>query len=444
MHTFYGDAMNYQKTLDYLYSKLPMYQRIGSAAYKADLSNTIAICELLNNPQHQFKSIHIGGTNGKGSTSHMLASILQCAGYKVGLYTSPHLKDFRERIKINGKMIPKSYVTDFVAKYASDFEKINPSFFEMTVGLAFDYFAKENVDIAIIEVGLGGRLDSTNVIVPLISVITNISYDHTNLLGDTLEKIAEEKAGIIKKGVITVVGENQPESAPVFLRHGKEKEAKIFFSDMFFDLKDVDQTYINNKLFLCADVYYKGMGQNENIFRIKCDLPGFYQLKNIRTVMCVVLFLKTIHGFVIKDKMILKAFASVQKRTGLNGRWQELSKQPLVIADTGHNEAGIKEVLFQIERTPHKKLHFVLGMVNDKDVSTVLNMLPKNATYYFCKANIPRGMDVEELKIKAVASGLKGKSYSSVQDALAAAKKQAGQNDLVFVGGSTFTVAEVV
>lgn len=434
--------MNYQQTLDYLYSKLPMFQRIGSAAYKADLSNTIAICNVLNNPQQHFKSIHIAGTNGKGSTSHMLAAILQCAGYKVGLYTSPHLKDFRERVKINGKMIPKKYVTDFVKKYSSDFEKINPSFFEMTVGLAFDYFAAEKVDIAIIETGLGGRLDSTNIIQPLISVITNISYDHTNLLGDTLEKIAEEKAGIIKKDILTIIGENQSESAPVFLRHAKEKGSTIFFSDMFFELKEVEQKTIDGKLFLCADVYYKGMGQNENIFRIKCDLPGFYQLKNIRTVMCVVLFLKTMHGFSITDKAILKAFTSVTKLTGLNGRWQVLSKQPLVIADTGHNEAGIKEVLFQIEKTPHKKLHFVLGMVNDKDITTVLKLLPTDAIYYFCKADIPRGLDATELQAKAV--GLSGKVYASVVEALEQAKVSAAKDDLVFVGGSTFTVAEVV
>jgi dihydrofolate synthase/folylpolyglutamate synthase len=436
--------MNYQQTLDYLYSKLPMFQRIGTAAYKADLSNTIAICNVLNNPQQHFKSIHIAGTNGKGSTSHILAAILQCAGYKVGLYTSPHLKDFRERVKINGKMIPKKYVTDFVKKYSSDFEKINPSFFEMTVGLAFDYFAAEKVDIAIVETGLGGRLDSTNIIQPLISVITNISYDHTNLLGDTLEKIAEEKAGIIKKDILTIIGENQPESAPVFLRHAKEKGTTIFFSDMFFELKEVEQKTIDEKLFLCADVYYTGMGQNENIFRIKCDLPGFYQLKNIRTVMCAVLFLKTMHGFSITDKVILKALASVTKLTGLNGRWQVLSKKPLVIADTGHNEAGIKEVLFQIEKTPHKKLHFVLGMVNDKDITTVLKLLPANAVYYFCKANIPRGLDAWELQEKAKGAKLLGNVFPSVAAALEAAKNSAGSGDLVFVGGSTFTVAEVV
>lgn len=436
--------MNYQQTLDYLFSQLPMFQRIGAAAYKADLNNTIAICKLLGNPENKFKSIHVAGTNGKGSTSHMLASILQASGLKVGLYTSPHLKDFRERILINGKMIPKKTVVDFVELHKKKFEKIQPSFFEMTVGLAFDYFAKEKVDIAIIEVGLGGRLDSTNVIDPLLSVITNISYDHVNLLGDTLEKIAEEKAGIIKPNSITVVGETQAEVAHVFFEHGKKKDSGIFFADMFFDLKKVKQSFKQGELMLSADVFFKGMGQNEKIFRVDSDLAGMYQQKNIRTVLCAILFLKTIHGMRITDKSIIKGFSTVKKRTGLLGRWQVLSQKPLIIADTGHNEAGIKEVLSQIKLTPHKKLHFVLGMVSDKDISKILKMLPKTATYYFCKANIPRALAASELATQAKKVGLKGNVYACVQDAFIAAKQKATKNDLVFVGGSTFTVAEVV
>lgn len=436
--------MNYQQTLDYLFSQLPMFQRIGSAAYKADLNNTIAICKLLGNPENKFKSIHIAGTNGKGSTSHMLASILQASGLKVGLYTSPHLKDFRERIRVNGKMIPKKSVVDFVENYKKDFKKIEPSFFEMTVGLAFDHFAKEQVDIAVIEVGLGGRLDSTNVISPLLSVITNISYDHINLLGDTLQKIAEEKAGIIKPNTITVIGETQAEVAHVFFEHGKKKDTGIFFADMFFDLKKVKQSFKQGELMLSADVYFKGMGQNEKIFSIDSDLAGMYQQKNIRTVLCATLFLKTIHGMRITDKAIVKGFASVKNRTGLAGRWQILSQKPLVIVDTAHNEAGIKEVLSQLKSTPYKKLHFVLGMVNDKDISKILKILPKTATYYFCKANIPRALPAEELFLQAKKAGLKGKVYACVQDAFIAAQATALKSDLVFVGGSTFTVAEVV
>jgi dihydrofolate synthase/folylpolyglutamate synthase len=436
--------MNYQQTLDYLFSQLPMFQRIGSAAYKADLNNTLAICKLLDNPEKQFKAIHVAGTNGKGSTSHMLASILQAAGYKVGLYTSPHLKDFRERIRVNGKMIYKKSVVDFVEQYKKDFEIIKPSFFEMTVGLAFDHFAKEKVDVAIIEVGLGGRLDSTNVISPLLSVITNISYDHTNLLGDTLEKIAEEKAGIIKPNTIAVIGETQPEVASVFIKHGKEKRSGVFFSDMFFDLKNEKQSFKENEMVLSADVVFKGMGNNENIFRIECDLPGLYQLKNIRTVLCAIFFLKTVVGFRITDKAILKGLSSVRERTGLKGRWQLLSQKPLVIADTGHNEAGIKEVLDQIKLIPHRQLHFVIGMVNDKDISKILGMLPNDAIYYFCKANIPRALSASELADLGNKFGLNGNAYACVQDAYIAAKQNAAMNDLVFIGGSTFTVAEVI
>jgi len=407
--------MNYKQTLDYLFEALPMYQRIGAAAYKADLNNTISICKLLGNPENKFRSIHVAGTNGKGSTSHMLASVLQSSGLKVGLYTSPHLKDFRERIKINGEMIPESVVVDFVEKYKKDFEEIKPSFFEMTVGLAFDHFANEKVDIAVVEVGLGGRLDSTNVIIPEISVITNISFDHTALLGNTLEKIAIEKAGIIKENIPVIIGESQTETQFVFKNAAKEKNAAILFADKAsFD-------FINYEL----------------------DLLGLYQGKNIKTVLAVIDILKE-KGFQIPESAISEGLKNVVKQTGLLGRWQILSLQPLCIADTGHNEAGIKEVLQQLATTPHQHLHFVLGMVNDKDISSILKLLPHYAQYYFCKANIPRAMEAEELKLQSALVGLMGETFSSVNEAFNSAKQNADPDDLVFIGGSTFVVAEVV
>lgn len=429
--------MNYQQTLDYMYSQLPMFQRIGSAAYKDNLDNTIAICKLLNNPENKFKSIHVAGTNGKGSTSHMLASILQSAGYRVGLYTSPHLKDFRERIKINGELIPESYVIDFVSTYKNDFEKIQPSFFEMTVGLAFDYFANSNIDIAVVEVGLGGRLDSTNVITPELSIITNISFDHTALLGNTLEKIAIEKAGIIKKGIPVVIGETHPETKTTF--ETKAKDSSITFADQLFVAKNSHQIS-NTRFFLEMDIL-----KNKAIYleKLQSELLGQYQQKNIPTVLTAIELL-TKKGFSITEQHIRNGIKSVVQQTGLLGRWQILSTTPLTIADTGHNEAGIKEVLSQIQLTPHQQLHFVIGMVNDKDISTILNMLPKNAIYYFCKAAIPRALPANELAEQANSIGLVGKTYSSVKEALTVAQKTAKQNDLVFVGGSTFTVAEVV
>ncbi|MFY9309411.1 MAG: folylpolyglutamate synthase/dihydrofolate synthase family protein [Bacteroidia bacterium] len=431
--------MNYQQTLDYMYSQLPMFQRIGSAAYKDNLDNTIAICKLLGNPENKFKSIHIAGTNGKGSTSHMLASVLQSAGYKTGLYTSPHLKDFRERIKINGKMIPQQYVVDFVEKYKDSFEQIQPSFFEMTVGLAFDYFVKENVDIAVIEVGLGGKLDSTNVITPELSLITNISFDHTALLGNTLEKIAGEKAGIIKPGIPVIIGETQTESKTVFALRAKECDAPIVFADQ--EYKSAHVHHINDgTLILEMDIETTSGLTYKNI---QSELPGFYQQKNIPAVIAASELL-TKKGYTINEKALRDGIRNVIKYTGLLGRWQVLSKEPLVIADTGHNEAGIKEVLNQINKTPHQQLHFVLGVVNDKDITTILSLLPKNARYYFCKSSIPRALSAEELASQAAAAGLKGEICGTVENALAKAKKNAQITDLVFVGGSTFTVAEVV
>lgn len=423
-----------------MYSQLPMFQRIGTAAYKANLDNTITICKLLDNPENKFKSVHISGTNGKGSTSHMLASILQESGYKVGLYTSPHLKDFRERIKINGKEISKKYVTDFIQKHKNDFEKIKPSFFEMTVGLAFSYFAEKKVDIAVIEVGLGGRLDSTNVITPLLSVITNISYDHMNLLGNTLEKIAVEKAGIIKPYIPVVIGEKQKETKDVFVKISKEKKSKIIFAEDNFALKKIAHTQQKGKLYLAGDLY-----KNKKILikNLNCELLGLYQQKNICTVTCAAKELNNI-GLKISLKNISTGIKKVVTNTGLNGRWQILSKAPLTIADTGHNEAGIKEVLYQIKNTPHKKLHFVLGMVNDKDISKILKLLPKNVIYYFCKPNIPRGLDTTILENQATVYKLKGKSFLTVKKAVSAAKINADKKDLVFIGGSTFVVAEAI
>ncbi len=431
--------MNYQQTLDYLFSQLPMFQRIGSAAYKADLDNTIAICKLLDNPEKKFKSIHIAGTNGKGSTSHMLASVLQSAGLKVGLYTSPHLKDFRERIKINGEMISQQNVVEFVEKYKTDFEKIQPSFFEMTVGLAFDYFANQKVDIAVIEVGLGGRLDSTNIIFPELSIITNISLDHIALLGNTLEKIAIEKAGIIKSGIPVVIGENQLDIKDTFIQIASEKNAPIIFAEENYKAINVHHKK-NDKLFLNMDIIKDKELKYENL---ECELLGLYQQKNIPTVLCAIEILNQ-KGFSLSEKVIRQGIKNVVKQTGLLGRWQIIDNQPLVIADTGHNEAGVKEVLAQIANTSHDHLHFVLGMVNDKDISTILNLLPKNATYYFCKASIPRALDESELASKARLVGLKGEIYDSVSKALYTAKSVATESDLIFIGGSTFTVAEII
>lgn len=442
--------MDYQQTVDYLYTQLPMFQRVGAAAYKNNLDNTIAICKLLGNPENKFKSIHVAGTNGKGSTSHLLASILQSAGYKVGLYTSPHLKDFRERIKINGEMIPQQNVVDFVETYKTDFEKIQPSFFEMTVGLAFDYFVSQQIDIAIIEVGLGGRLDSTNVISPEVSIITNISFDHTALLGNTLEKIAAEKAGIIKPETPVIIGETQVEIKNVFIEKAKQNNAPLFFADEIY--KTVNVHHINNeRLFLSMDIEkqsdapaFSGEENGETIYlNLETELLGLYQQKNIPAVLCAIEVINK-KGFDISETAIRDGIKNVTLQTGLLGRWQILSQQPLVIADTGHNEAGIKEVLSQIDKTPHDQLHFVLGMVNDKDISTILALLPKKAKYYFCQANIPRALEANDLANQAKMAGLNGEICGSVANALIFAKKNAQTTDLVFVGGSTFTVAEVV
>tara|TARA_B100000809_G_C15138442_1_gene531757 strand:+ start:983 stop:2200 length:1218 start_codon:yes stop_codon:yes gene_type:complete len=405
--------MNYQETLAYLFSQLPMYQRVGKAAYKVDLTNTYELCKLLNNPENKFKSVHVAGTNGKGSTSHMLASILQEAGYKVGLYTSPHLKDFRERVKINGEMIAQDEVISFVKKYKADFEKMNLSFFEWTVGLAFDYFANQKVDIAIVETGLGGRLDSTNVVTPEVSVITNIGIDHTQFLGDTLGKIAVEKAGIIKPNVPVVIGETQKETKDVFQNKAEQGKSLIQFADVL--IKNTLQT----------------------------DLKGVYQQKNVKTCIAVSNCLID-KGWRISKHDIEIGLQNVVKNTGLLGRWQVLSENPLTICDTGHNEEGVKELVEQIKNMDYNKLHFVFGAVNDKSIERVLELLPKTALYYFCAAKIPRAMAVKELMAVAEQKGLNGIECDSVKSAFSSAKANALGNDLIFIGGSTFVVAEVV
>lgn len=435
-------SMNYQQTIDYLYSQLPLFTRVGPSAYKADLHNTIELCRRLGNPQDKFKTVHVGGTNGKGSTSHMLAAILQTAGYKTGLYTSPHLRDFRERIRVNGQMISEQDVVDFVETHQPDFEDIKPSFFEMTVGLAFDIFAKEKVDIAIIEVGLGGRLDSTNIIHPLLSVITNIGWDHMNILGDTLQLIAGEKAGIIKPGVPVIIGEYQPEVADIFVEKARKEDSKIIFASQM--LAEISRQKAENGEFLDVTL----ASANTSYFRLstfdfRLDLPGGYQVKNLKTVICAVRELRE-QGFGINDEDVRSALSKVKLLTGLHGRWEMLNKQPLTICDTGHNPEGITEVLQNIGSVKFNHLHFVMGVVNDKDIGKILLMLPKDATYYFCKPNIPRGLDAKSLKLKAESYGLNGAVYPSVKNALLTAQQNAGDNDLVFVGGSTFVVAEVV
>ncbi len=430
--------MTYHQILDYLFSQLPMFHRIGAVAYKADLDNTLALCKMLGNPEKEFKSIHIAGTNGKGSTSHFLASVLQEAGYKTGLFTSPHLKDFRERVKINGRMISKKEVTAFVMEYREEFEPIQPSFFEWTFALAAWYFEKEKVDIAVIETGMGGRLDSTNVVEPVVTVITNIGMDHMQFLGSTLEAIASEKAGIIKEGIPVIIGETQTETKHVFNEFSQKFHSEIIYADQQMTAKKSGLTKHRSPLL-------KGEFQSADFadYKLSTPLSGKYQLKNLATVLATLEKLQQ-NGMPLQKDHIIRGIRKVIKNTGLMGRWQTLSLNPLTIADIGHNPDGIREVLEQIALTPHQKLHFVIGVVNDKDIHTMLGKLPAKATYYFCKADIPRGMDAGELARKAQEFSLKGNVYSSVKEALNAAQNAAGPEDLVIVGGSAFVVAEVV
>ncbi|MBC8051820.1 MAG: bifunctional folylpolyglutamate synthase/dihydrofolate synthase [Sphingobacteriaceae bacterium] len=429
--------MNYQQTLDYLYSRLPMFSKLGASAIKKDITNTIELCKRLDNPQNKLQAIHVAGTNGKGSVSHMLAAILQTAGYKTGLYTSPHLRDFRERIRVNGEMVPENYVVNFVRAQQKTIEEIEPSFFEVTVAMAFDYFVEQEIDIAVIEVGLGGRLDSTNIITPLLSVITNIGYDHTNILGNTLPEIAFEKAGIIKKKIPVVIGERQDEIAEVFIEKAKSSEAPITFASNEWQVNTITQ---EQSVCLCIEAISRS---NNTILNLNLDLTGSYQLKNIKTVLSAVDQLR-LQGFLIEDLHLQQALKQVSTLTGLSGRWQTIETTPLIICDTGHNEHGIREVIKNIQSVSYEKLHIVIGMVKDKDITKVLSLLPQKGEYYFCAPKIDRAKDAHELATEALQFSLKGKVYNSVEEALAAAKMSAQEKDLIFVGGSTFVVAEII
>jgi dihydrofolate synthase / folylpolyglutamate synthase len=424
----------YEDVLQYLYTNLPMFQRVGAVALKNDLSNTVELCEALDNPQTKFKSIHIAGTNGKGSTSHMLASVLQSAGYKTGLYTSPHLKSFTERIRINGKEISKHFVVDFVNRIQPVIERVKPSFFEITVAMAFDYFVREQIDVAVIEVGLGGRLDSTNVITPELSLITNIGWDHTDLLGDTLEKIAAEKAGIIKKNVPVVVSEQQPGVEDVFRNKAAAETAPLYFaSDEYtVQLRDDGQTIL-------FDVLKKGQPYQTSI---ALPLQGIYQQKNLAGVFRAIDILKD-QGWTISNEQVLDGLMKVTLQTGLKGRWQKLGTNPLIVCDTGHNLDGVTQVVEQLKRLSYRQLFMIIGMVKDKDISGVLQLLPKNANYYFCQAAIPRALDANTLAAQARAQGLKGEVTPDVNEAMEQARAKASAEDVIFIGGSTFVVAEI-
>jgi dihydrofolate synthase / folylpolyglutamate synthase len=427
--------MNYLQTLDYLFTRLPMFSRIGAAAYKADLSNTIRLCDSLGNPQNKFKSIHIAGTNGKGSTSHMLAAILQTAGYKTGLYTSPHLKDFRERIKINGEMVSEDFVISFTKKIRPLIEEIEPSFFEITVAMAFEYFVEQQVDIAIIETGLGGRLDSTNILTPELCVITNIGWDHMNLLGDSLEKIAFEKAGIIKKGVPVVIGEVIPETQSIIEQSAKEKNASISIASQ--KRQAIDWSWENNEL-----VVEVAEQLHTDHKKYQLDLPGIYQTKNLLAVLEACSQLQQM-GWKIDDKTIHQGLRQTKKLTGLHGRWEIIHTSPTVILEVAHNIDGMQQLVQQIEVTKHNQLHIVLGMVKDKDIERILTILPKMATYYFTKAQIPRALPEDELMEKAMIHQLQGKSFPEVNSAIRSAIQHAHPDDLIIVCGSVFLAGEV-
>jgi dihydrofolate synthase/folylpolyglutamate synthase len=427
--------MNYEQTLDYLFSRLPMFSRIGAAAYKADLTNTITLCNAIGNPQHQFKSIHIAGTNGKGSTSHMLAAILQTAGYKTGLYTSPHLKDFRERIKINGQLVSEEFVIDFTEKITPLAEEIQPSFFEITVAMAFSYFAQQQIDIAVIETGLGGRLDSTNIITPQLSIITNIGLDHMNLLGDSLEKIAIEKAGIIKPSVPVVVGEILPQTLPVFQQAAEKNNVQLLIASQI--RQATDWHWQHRELVVeVASAHHT----DHKIYEL--DLPGIYQTKNLLTVLEACSQLQQI-GWNITDEHIHAGVKHAGKITGLHGRWEIIHHSPLIVMDVAHNTDGVKQLVQQIELTEHNDLHIIIGMVKDKAVEEVLELLPKTAHYYFTKAQIPRALPEDELQEKARRQQLNGDVYTDVNAAVSSAMQQAHKEDLIIICGSVFLVGEV-
>ncbi len=424
--------MNYQETIEYLFNSAPLFQHVGANAYKEGLSNTHLLDKHFGHPHRQFKTIHVAGTNGKGSCSHTLAAILQAAGYKVGLYTSPHLVDFRERIRINGEMIPEAYVTEFVEKERAFFEPLHPSFFELATALAFKYFQENNIDVAVVEVGLGGRMDCTNIITPDLCIITNISKDHTQFLGDTLDKIASEKAGIIKKGITVIVGETNGLTRPVFTQRAEEVGAPIILADEQNIITD-SLPCNNGGIIYQAHLYKELFG----------ELGGLYQIKNTNTILTAVQELGKL-GYKLEEKAIREGFAHVCQMTGLTGRWQKLNDSPTLICDTGHNVGGIAYVAEQLQRQHYNKLHIVIGMVNDKDINGVLSILPKEASYYFTKASVKRALNEEELMHIANNHGLTGQCYENVTEAVRQALSHAGKDDLIFVGGSCFIVADLL
>lgn len=426
--------MNYQETLAYLYESVPMFQQVGKSAYKEGLENTKALDAYFGHPHRKFKTIHVAGTNGKGSCSHTLAAIFQAAGYKTGLYTSPHLMDFRERIRINGQTIGEKYVVEFVEKHRNFFEPLQPSFFELTTAMAFKYFAEQKVDIAIIEAGLGGRLDCTNIITPELSIITNISFDHVQFLGDTLAKIASEKAGIIKKNIPVVIGEDTPETRPVFEAKAREADAPIVFAEDEFILEAAGTDENGHYIY-----------QNDDYPELRGELGGRYQVSNTNTLLSVIRRLRQL-GFSLTESAVREGFANVVERTGLMGRWQKVGSSPTVICDTGHNTGGITYITQQLRglRHTYRRLHIVIGMVNDKDISGVLALLPRDAAYYFTRATVARALPEQELKQLAGKAGLQGNCYPTVPEALEAARKNASKNDFIFVGGSSFIVADLL
>ena len=428
--------MNYQEVIEFMFNSLPMYQRVGAAAYKANLDNTLAFDKITGSPHKKYKTIHIAGTNGKGSVSHSLASILQEAGYKTGLYTSPHLTDYRERIRVNGKKIEESFITEFINSHKNFIKNVKPSFFEMSVALAFKYFELQQVEVAVIEVGMGGRLDSTNIILPELSVITNIGLDHTQFLGNSLAEIAGEKAGIIKQNIPVVIGERQKETEEVFLKKAKEKNSKISFASDNYACKILN----SNLKYSSFEVEKK---TSDKSYTLNFNLSGKYQEKNLATILETVDNLRN-QGFCISDENVKQGLENLIKNTGFHGRWETLSTEPLTICDTGHNKEGLSYTIEQLLSLEFKKLRFVLGFVNDKNVDEVLKLFPKNAEYYFCKAQIPRALDEKILLEKANLVSMNGKSFENVSSAYHAAKKDADKNDVIFIGGSTFVVADLL